>query len=54
LIRPAAEVVAKWRFYGDMYREAGGSDGIRRAVREQIRVGADFVKMMTSSLLDRR
>jgi imidazolonepropionase-like amidohydrolase len=36
------------RFYGDMYREADGEDGVRRAVREQIRAGADFVKMMTT------
>jgi imidazolonepropionase-like amidohydrolase len=36
------------RFYGDMYREADGTDGIRRAVREQIRAGADFVKVMTT------
>jgi imidazolonepropionase-like amidohydrolase len=36
------------RFYGDMYREADGPDDIRRAVREQIRVGADFIKMMTT------
>ena len=35
------------RFYGDMYREADGTDGIRRAVREQIRAGADFVKTST-------
>jgi imidazolonepropionase-like amidohydrolase len=36
------------RFYGDMYREADGPDDVRRAVREQIREGADFVKMMTT------
>jgi imidazolonepropionase-like amidohydrolase len=36
------------RFYGDMYREADGQDDIRRAVREQIRSGADFVKVMTT------
>jgi imidazolonepropionase-like amidohydrolase len=36
------------RFYGDMYREADGEDDVRRAVREQIRSGADFVKMMTT------
>jgi imidazolonepropionase-like amidohydrolase len=36
------------RFYGDMYREADGPDDIRRAVREQIRWGADFVKVMTT------
>jgi imidazolonepropionase-like amidohydrolase len=36
------------RFYGDMYREADGPDDVRRAVREQIRAGADFIKMMTT------
>jgi len=36
------------RFYGDMYREADGPDDVRRAVREQIRAGADFVKVMTT------
>ena len=36
------------RFYGDMYREADGHDDVRRAVREQIRAGADFVKVMTT------
>jgi imidazolonepropionase-like amidohydrolase len=36
------------RFYGDMYREADGPDDIRRAVREQIRSGADFIKVMTT------
>jgi imidazolonepropionase-like amidohydrolase len=36
------------RFYGDMYREADGEDDVRRAVREQIRAGADFVKVMTT------
>jgi imidazolonepropionase-like amidohydrolase len=36
------------RFYGDMYREADGPDEIRRAVREQIRAGADFIKVMTT------
>jgi len=36
------------RFYGTMYREADGPDDVRRAVREQIRMGADFVKVMTT------
>ena len=36
------------RFYGDMYREADGQDDMRRAVREQIRAGADFIKVMTT------
>ena len=34
------------RFYGDMYREADGPDDMRRAAREQIRAGADFIKVM--------
>jgi imidazolonepropionase-like amidohydrolase len=36
------------RFYGDMYREADGPDDMRRAVREQIRAGADFIKVMVT------
>jgi imidazolonepropionase-like amidohydrolase len=36
------------RFYGAMYREADGPDEIRRAVREQLREGADFIKVMTT------
>jgi len=36
------------RFYGTMYREADGPDDVRRAVREQIRWGADFIKVMTT------
>lgn len=36
------------RFYGTMYREADGPDDVRRAVREQIRAGADFIKVMTT------
>ena len=36
------------RFYGDMYREADGPDDVRRAVREQIRAGADFIKVMAT------
>ena len=35
------------RFYGAMYREADGPDEIRKAVREQLRDGADFIKVMT-------
>ena len=31
-----------------MYREADGPDDIRRAVREQLRRGADFIKVMTT------
>ena len=36
------------RFYGDKYREADGPDDMRRAVREQLRSGADFIKVMTT------
>jgi imidazolonepropionase-like amidohydrolase len=36
------------RFFSGMYREADGADEMRRAVREQIRDGADFVKVMTT------
>jgi imidazolonepropionase-like amidohydrolase len=36
------------RFYGAMYREADGPDEIRKAVREQLRDGADFIKVMTT------
>jgi imidazolonepropionase-like amidohydrolase len=32
----------------DMYREADGPDEMRKATREQIRRGADFVKIMTT------
>jgi imidazolonepropionase-like amidohydrolase len=36
------------RFFDGMYREADGADDFRRAVREQLRYGADFVKVMTT------
>ncbi len=36
------------RFFPDMYREADGPDDMRKAVREQIRQGADFVKIMST------
>ena len=36
------------RWFGEMYREADGVDDVRRAVREQLRRGADFVKVMTT------
>jgi imidazolonepropionase-like amidohydrolase len=36
------------RFFTGMYREADGADDVRRAVREQLRYGADFVKVMTT------
>jgi imidazolonepropionase-like amidohydrolase len=36
------------RFFDGMYREADGADDVRRAVREQLRRGADFIKVMTT------
>jgi imidazolonepropionase-like amidohydrolase len=36
------------RFFDGMYREADGPDDVRRAVREQLRAGADFIKVMTT------
>jgi imidazolonepropionase-like amidohydrolase len=36
------------RFFEGMYAEADGADGMRRAAREQVRLGADFVKVMTT------
>jgi imidazolonepropionase-like amidohydrolase len=36
------------RWFTGMYREADGADDVRRAVREQLRRGADFVKVMTT------
>lgn len=34
--------------FGSMYREADGPDDMRKAVREQIRRGADFIKVMAT------
>ncbi len=34
------------RHFSGMYREADGPDEMRKAAREQLRVGADFVKIM--------
>ena len=36
------------RFFPGMYREADGADDVRRAVREQLRAGADFIKVMST------
>lgn len=36
------------RHFADMYREADGPDEMRKAAREQLRAGADFVKIMTT------
>ena len=34
--------------FGTMYREADGPDDMRKAVREQLRRGADFIKLMAT------
>jgi imidazolonepropionase-like amidohydrolase len=34
--------------FAGMYREADGADEVRKAVREQIRRGADFIKVMST------
>jgi imidazolonepropionase-like amidohydrolase len=34
------------RHFDTMYREADGADEMRKAAREQLRIGADFVKIM--------
>ncbi|MFI0445409.1 amidohydrolase family protein [Actinomadura sp. 6N118] len=36
------------RFFDGMYREADGPDDVRKAVREQVRRGADFIKVMST------
>jgi imidazolonepropionase-like amidohydrolase len=36
------------RFFDGMYREADGPDDVRRAVREQLRHWADYIKVMTT------
>ncbi len=36
------------RHFSGMYREADGPDEMRKAAREQLRAGADFVKIMTT------
>ena len=36
------------RVFGSMYREADGADDVRKAVREQMRRGADFLKVMAT------
>ena len=36
------------RHFDNMYREADGPDEMRKAAREQIRAGADFIKIMTT------
>jgi imidazolonepropionase-like amidohydrolase len=36
------------RWFEGMYREADGETDMRRAVREQLRRGADFIKVMTT------
>jgi imidazolonepropionase-like amidohydrolase len=39
------------RLFASMYREADGADEMRKAVREQIRQGADLIKVMTTGAL---
>ena len=39
------------RLFPEMYREADGVDEMRKAVREQIRQGADLIKVMTTGAL---
>jgi imidazolonepropionase-like amidohydrolase len=39
------------RLFTGMYREADGPDEMRKAVREQIRQGADFIKVMATGAL---
>ncbi len=39
------------RTFPGMYREADGPDEMRKAVREQIRQGADFIKIMSTGAL---
>jgi imidazolonepropionase-like amidohydrolase len=39
------------RAFPGMYREADGPDEMRKAVREQIRQGADFIKIMSTGAL---
>jgi imidazolonepropionase-like amidohydrolase len=36
------------KIFGSMYREADGADEMRKAVREQIRTGASFIKVMAT------
>jgi imidazolonepropionase-like amidohydrolase len=36
------------RIFGDMYRPADGTDEVRKAAREQLAAGADFVKVMAT------
>lgn len=46
--RIVSATAAGGRFFEGMYREADGPDDVRRAVREQLRRGADFIKVMTT------
>jgi imidazolonepropionase-like amidohydrolase len=39
------------RLFSTMYREADGPDEVRKAVREQIRQGADLIKVMVTGAL---
>jgi len=46
--RIVSATAAGARFFPGMYREADGPEEIRKAVREQLRRGADFIKVMTT------
>ena len=46
--RLVSSTSAQARHFPNMYREADGPDEMRKAAREQIRAGADFVKIMTT------
>jgi imidazolonepropionase-like amidohydrolase len=46
--RLVAATSVQGRQFSGMYREADGPDEMRKAAREQIRAGADFVKIMTT------
>jgi imidazolonepropionase-like amidohydrolase len=39
------------RLFGSMYREADGPDEVRKATREQLRQGADLIKVMSTGAL---
>ncbi|MDX6535384.1 MAG: hypothetical protein QOF68_3128 [Gaiellales bacterium] len=46
-----AATCAGARAFSGMYREANGSDECRKATREQIAAGADFIKVMSTGAL---
>lgn len=49
--------ITSWgaEYYDGMYREADGADDLRKAVREQLKGGADLIKVLaTGAVLDER